>query len=227
MAVCLIASLFSGCLSPMESAAQKKWVKKLSKVFDDDKFEYVGPGSSTPFGVNSRVARVKSKEYPDAEIIVRKNNDGELVTNYNYIRYQEDVQEYVEEYFDGAFDCEDYEIELKLTDPVTPIEDISKKEFIKDYLRFNRINVIIYKEDGNFQDDEEIRDILIDVVKDRDEACCITLYCCTEETDAHTRGKECECFYTLTMNKKNTINSLIVSRNGGKERTVLLEDEKV
>ena len=217
MLLCLCATFFSGCLSGQERKDQEKWVKELNKTFEDDQFEYTGAGSGTPFGANSNVAIARSKEFPDEKIIVR-NNDGELQTNYNYIRYQKEAEDYLTEYFDGIFECDDYEVEYKPVNAFTPVEDISEREFVEEYVHLNQTRVTLYKEDGSFPSEEEMAEILVSIVKDRDEVCYITIYCCTEETATEDRSKDCVCFYTLVMNKKDTISSISVASNGGKER---------
>ena len=225
--ICMTAVLFAGCLSAKEVREQKMWIKKLGMVFEDDKFTYSGAATSGEFGKIPTIAYCTSENYPGETIIVRKEKDGELVTNYNYIRYKEDAEDYIEDYFDGIFECDDYDTYFNPHGSYTPIKDMSCKEYLKKYLELNRVQVALYKEDGIFPSEEEMTQKFIDIVEDRDEPCNITVYCCTEEVDRELLHKESMYYYTLTMNKPDKINSISYTGDGGNDRHVILENYDV
>ena len=219
--VCVSSFFFSGCISNQQRKEQQKWVKLLQEEFEDDEFEYIGADYDGLIGQDKNVALVRSKKYPKESIHIR-NTDGELSTNYNYVRYHEDVEEYIEEYLGDYFEGDFMEVEYEGQKGNTPIEDISLKKFIKKYVVFSRVKLTLVCEDGVFPSDEEMAEKLIDIAKDRGEACNITVYCCTKKpTNPQT---ECECYYTLTMNKEDLIYSITVASDGGKQRSDLVKD---
>lgn len=219
--VCMSSVFLSGCISAKDRKEQKRWAKQLQEEFEDDEFEYVGADYDGMIGQNSNVALVRSKEYPGDCVRIR-NNDGELSTDYNYIRYHDDVEEYIEEYFEDYFDGDLMEVEFNAQDQMTPIEDISLKKYIRKYVRFSRVKLTLVCEDGIFPSDDEMVEKLTAIAKDRDEAVNITVYCCTKKVNDPT--KECDCYYSITMNKKDVIYSITVASEGGKQRSDLVKD---
>ena len=219
--VCMSSVFLSGCISGKDRKEQKRWAKQLQEEFEDDEFEYVGADYNGLIGQDRNVALVRSKEYPD-ECVTIRNTDGELSTDYNYIRYHDDVEEYIGEYLEDYFDGDSMKVEFNAQNKMTPLEDISLKRYIRKYVCFSRVNVTLICKDGLVPSDEEMAEKLIDIAKDRDEACNITVYCCTKKvTDP---AKESECYYTLTMNKKAMIYSITVASEGGKQRRDLVRD---
>lgn len=219
-AICLVACLLCGCMSQQEKTQQKLWINKLSQVYSDDKFEYLGPLTGEN-GERYDVARAKSKEYPNEEILVKKVN-GLLMSNYNHIRYQEDEKEYIEEYFDGLFECDSFKIEYDPIDPYSPARDYSAEEYVEEYVQFRQVRVTLIKEDGNFLSEEEMAGKILDIAKDRDEVCLITIYCCKQKPK--DPAKESECYYHLTMNKERRVESISVASEGGKKRHNVMEN---
>ena len=219
--ICMSSVFFSGCISTKDRKEQKKWVKEMQEEFEDDEFEYIGAGYNGLIGQDRNIAVVKSKNLKDERFTIR-NTDGELSTDYNYLRYHDDVEEYIEEYLSDYFDGDFMEVEYDAQYTRTPIKDISLKMFIKKYVQFSRVKLTLVCEDGVFPSDEEMTEKLIDIAKDRGEACNITVYCCTKKVTNPLN--ESECYYTLTMNKEDLIYSITVASDGGKQRSELVKD---
>ncbi|MBO4473779.1 MAG: hypothetical protein J5750_02570 [Clostridiales bacterium] len=221
--VCMCSVFFTGCLSRSEIKEQKKWVKEMNETFTDDEFEYISGAYNGIIGQSNTCACVRSKKYPDAEIKVMIREDGSLETNYNSIRYHDEVEEYITEYIEDYFPGDSLEVEFSQVYALSPVEDMSLKKYIKNCVEFRKVNVTLIRKDGDFPSDDEMVGILTDIAIDREEACLITVYCCTEKPQDSV--KDSVCYYSLTMSKKDKINSISVASNGGKERTVLLEDK--
>lgn len=101
-AVMLIRSIIgnNGANSPRNI----KWVKELNETFPDDEFTYVGYDRVGVVGLgsfrNKNVIVVKSKKYPDYKVTMGWNEDHtRIVTDYNYIRYRDEINEYYKNIF--------------------------------------------------------------------------------------------------------------------------------
>ncbi|MCR5274503.1 MAG: hypothetical protein K6E26_03990 [Clostridiales bacterium] len=222
MAACMCTVLFAGCLSKKERNAQLEWVEEMSKTFKKDKFEYKGAQNDGEISLDADTAIVKSKKFPKDEILI-VNDDGKLMTNYNAVRYQEEVEEYIREYFEELFYCDGVEIQYIPEDDLSPMDNMDFEKYCRKYVHFNRIRVIVYQKNGVFVWDDQTADILTKIAKERDEACSITLYYCTEETDDPV--KDAKRYYTLTMNKAREIKSITVAKQGIKKIETLVENE--
>lgn len=226
MVVCMCATLFTGCprlMTNKERDEQISWVEELNDTFKKDKFEYMGPKAGGYMeGPEKDIATAKSKKYPDQEIWVM-NRDGKFQTNYNTVRYTEDMEEYIREIFEERFYCDSCEVEYLARETATPVENMDFDKYLRKYAHFNSVKVIMYQKNSAFTWEDQTVNELIKIAKQRNEACNITLYYCTEETDNPSRDSV--CYYTLTMNKAREIKSITVASNGGKERKTLVENE--
>ena len=217
----LLVALMTACVGPIGRAEQRNWVKKMNKVFKDDEFTYEGPAQGE-YGQYSNLAVVHSKKYPDALLYV-KEKDGELSTNYNTIRYHDEAVEYFEEYFDGEFDCDEYEITFWAHNQYTPLEDISAEKYIKKYVTCNEVSIYLIREDKTFPFEEEMSDKMIEIAKDRDEVCDLTVFCLEEMTDNPVIDSV--CYYKLYMDRRGHVKYVRVSNHEPeKESHYVVED---
>lgn len=222
MVIGLILAMLPGCAGPVSRARQKSWVDKMNQTFKKDEFTYDGP-TTGEFGQESYVADVKSKKYPKQTIIVKQINE-ELLTNYNYIRYHDDAEEYVYEYFDGKFACDSYAVKYYTEDIFTPMTDYSFDEYMDEFFSFNRVSIALIREDGEFPSDEEIAEKLLDIAKDRDEICDIFLYCIQDEEDNWVLDSV--KYFELYMREERKVRDIEVTRHSGKktEHVTLMEN---
>ena len=205
------------------------WVERLNNSFIDDHFEYESFHQNVLDGNGGYMdgmgtVVVKSEKYPDQKIYISNNfnSEGEPpYTNYNSIRYKENMEEYIKEVFEEHFSCDSCEVQY-LCEPTTPIEYMSFNTYLQKYARFSHVDVIIYKKDGAFTAQEQTVDELIKIVKERDETCEINLYYCTEEDDDMLSNYV--CCYSLVMSQHNEISYIGVERNSGKDFETLVEN---
>lgn len=220
--LCLMLTLFSGCVGSAGRAKQKKWVEKMNKTFKKDEFTYSGPQSGE-FGQEPSVAVAKSKKFPKNTIIVKELN-GELLTNYNFIRYHDDAEDYVYEYFDGEFECDSYEVKYYANNEFGPIIDYSFDEYMDELFSFNRVSIALISEDGDFPSDEELAGKLLAIAKDRDEICDISLYCIKDEEDDWVLDSV--KYFKLYMKEERKVQHIQITRHNGKkiEHDTLMEN---
>ena len=94
-----------------------------------------------------------------------------LYTNYYDILYKSESEEYFSDYFSGKFKCDGCDVKIYNRRKETPIRIMSAEEYIKDYVDLNGVDVIIYRKDGVFPDKNDMKDILVNICKERDEVC--------------------------------------------------------
>ena len=146
---------------------QEKWVNELAGEFPDDTFTYDGvePGELGPHG---DIARVSSADYPDYMIRIIKDDNGELITNYNYYRYKEQIDGYFRDYMEAFFDCDAMNVNYTshaYRSEYTPIEDISFDRFMERNVTWNCIGIRLFYED-EYPDDEQMKDILLSILQE-------------------------------------------------------------
>ncbi len=201
--LCLVITFISGCVGPVGRAQQRRWVDKMNEVFKDDEFTYDGPASGE-LGEKSGLTYPNSKKYPHKSVGV-KEVDGQLLTNYNSIRYEEAAEEYIYDYFEGKFDCDRHEITYMVRDAYGPLVDYSEKEYVKNCVTLNRVRVALVKKDGIYPSEEEMAEKLLSIAKKRDEVCDITVYYMTEASDSTNWVKESDVYYTLHMTEPRKV----------------------
>jgi hypothetical protein len=223
MVVCMCATLFTGCLTDEDRRKQKEWIAELDSTFTEDKLEYEGADYRYDFsGGDKDTAIAKSKLFPKKRIYVEHKEDDSLVTNYNEVRYKEELIEYLKGIFEERFDFDSCDISYGSRNSQTPIEDMSFKKYLKKYFRLSSITIKIYKKDGIFQNEEQTVQKLLDIVREKGEDWDINLYYLTEKT-VETEH-DCICHYTLTMDKEGEVSSIIVKRKNGTETKTLAEN---
>ena len=98
---------------------------------------------------------------------------------------------------------------------------MSAEEYIKDYVDLNGVDVIIYRKDGVFPDKNDMKDILVNICKEKDEVCNFTLYCCKEKTTIENVKNTCECYFHVSMETENSISHMYYKYKEGKEYDLL------
>lgn len=219
--MCSLVVLLSGCLlNKEEYNEQKSWVDLMNDTFTDDHFEYGGPAFNSIGAQSSYCAVIKSEKYPQEEIGVFKD-ENRLYTNYYDILYKSESEEYFSDYFSGKFKCDGCDVKISRWQKETPIRIMSAEEYIKDYVDLNGVDVIIYRKDGVFPDKNDMKDILINICKERDEVCDFTLYCCKEKTTRENVKNTCECYFHVFMGTENSISHMNCKYKEGKEYDLL------
>lgn len=82
---------------------------------------------------------------------------------------------------------------------------MTAEEYIRDYVDLNKAEVIIYRKDGVFPDENDMKEILINICKERDEVCVFTVYCCTEKTTMEEAENTYECCFDIHMDAEHSI----------------------
>lgn len=228
----MCVSILGGCIGPIGRAEQKSWVKEMNKVYEDDHFEYLGPQSGEA-GQRSDIADVSSELLPSDEyrVYVKKAN-GELLSNYNRYRYEEEIQDYFHDYLDDWFDdeCDSFVAIYVPTseNDLTPIEDISAKKFIKKYVDVDKVQVRMCCSDGDYPDEEVIKDILIDIVEDRGGAKTNISVLISKKKYKKNKSEKYDVSYSLCMKEDGEIDNIYVSYlNDGGESHYLLENYEI
>jgi len=229
MALPLLAGMLTGCVvGKAGREKQKQWVEEMNKTFKDTHFEYVGPEQGE-FGAEANIARMKADDGLGCRV---KKLNGKLLTDYNYYRYVDDVDEYFYDYFgDWVEDiCDSYEVShvAGSDDIYSPLEDISAEEYIEKYVDCDTVYVFLYEPSGDFLSEDEMRDLLINVCKDREEACVIKIYWYTEKPEKDDRFKTYVEDYSLYMKEKGTIRNIYHNyKDPAKEDHYVLQDYKI
>ena len=210
----MTSSFLGGCVvGPLGRAEQKSWVKEMNEIYEDDHFEYLGPQQGE-YGQESSIADVSSELLPSDEYRVYiKKKDGELLSNYNLYLYEEEIQDYFHDYMEKWFDdeCKSFQISYVPTNEnrLTPLEDISAKKFIKNYVEFDKVRVHLCCPDGDYPSEDEIKDILIDIAEERGEKINIVVFCSTEKYNK--KKLKYDISYSLYMKDDDEIEHIYVT----------------
>ena len=229
----VVAMVFvmAGCKDKKSKAEEELlgWVERLNNTFLDDHFEYESFHQSILDGNGGYMdgmgtVFVKSEKYPDQKVYISNNFNFDWeppYTNYNSIRYKENMEKYIKGVFEEHFNLDSCKVTYQ-SEPTTPVEYMSFTTYLQKYARFNPVDVIIYKKDGAFTGQEQTVEELIKIVKERDEKCEINLYYCNEGVDDPLSNYV--CYYSLVMSQHNEISYIRVERNSGKEFETLVEN---
>ena len=212
-----------------DEAKMRQWVESLNNTFQNDHFEYdyyfhnVIDSEGHPIPGEGIVVVAKSEKYPDQEIHITNTltPNGEHYTDYNSIRYKEDMEKYCKGIFEERLNCDSCEVICPI-EPTTPIEDMSFEKYLQELTSFD-FNVIMYSKDGAFTGEKQTVDELIQIVKEQKKACYIKLFYCQEEVDG-PYPHNYVCSYSLVMSKPNEILYIDVKRDGGIEFERLVEN---
>ena len=224
-AVCLIGCWLILCLSGCYGA-QKKWVSKMNQEFKEDTFTYTGaePGE---LGAHADIANMSSEKYPDQVVRVKKSG-GQFTTNYNFIRYREDINSYFDDYFSEYFDCgiiagynpSDEQAEY------TPIRDYSLSAYMDEKVSCNRVHLKLFYE-NEVPDEQAMTESLLQIIKDRGEA--VDLYievynCALSENPPKGSIVKIYCAY---MKAPGRIDYIYTDVSGGGEKVFLVENMEI
>ncbi len=92
---------------------------------------------------------------------------------------------------------------------MTPATDMTSEEYIKTYVTCNCVSVYLFSSDMSYLSEEENQEILLDICRDREEACRIYVQWTQEKTGDWTPD-DYNIQYTLDMKDKDTIEYLTV-----------------
>lgn len=218
----LLASvmLLSSC-TPIGKMQQNGWIKKLSKAFPDDTFTFDGHPEMTIGGIDYSVVKVESENYPGAYVSLWKEK-GKLYTNYLALVYEEDIYEELYRVLDGRFPCSSYSIGRANQDSFKgyPVEDIGPRRFIKEYMDYRCRIILFYEDESQIPDDDEIKQIFLDLLDDENHIYDLQLYYCDAQ-DAELAEDNCLKYYKvrfqLFMTEEDHINNIYVDYCDGND----------
>ncbi|MBR5975527.1 MAG: hypothetical protein IK020_10145 [Clostridiales bacterium] len=207
----------------------RRWVESLNDTFKDDHFEYdhyfhnIIDAEGHPTPGEGIVVVAKSEKYPDQEIHITNTltPNGEHHTDYNSIRYKEDIEKYCKGIFEERLNCDSCEV-ICQSEPSTPIEDMSFEKYLQEYAYFD-FTVIMYSKDSAFTGEKQTVDELVRIVKEQNKSCDINLFYCNEGVDGPYHHNYV-CFYSLVMSNPNEILYIRLERNSGEEFETLVEN---
>lgn len=211
-----------------DEAEMRRWVERLNDTFKDDHFEYdyyfhnVIDAEGNHIPGEGIVVVAKSEKYPDQEIHITNTltPNGEHYSDYNSIRYKENMEKYGKGIFEERLNCDSCEVIYP--GELTPIEDVSFEKYLQEHAGFY-FTVIMYSKDGAFTGEKQTVDELIQIVKEQNKACHIYLFYCKEGVDGPYPHNYIS-FYDLVMSKPNEILYIRVERNSGEEFETLVEN---
>ena len=209
IALVLVMVLTSGCYY-FSRGKDQECVDEMNKAFPDDHFEYLEPVYSDET-LQSKDFYVSSKNYPDMKIRVKKSGS-EVLTNYNLKRYEKEIEDYFHDYFESWYGnrCDLFEVSYNAMDNnMTPATDMTSEEYIKTCVTCNCVSVYLFSTDMSYLSEEENREILLDICRDREEACRIYVQWAQKKTGDWTPD-DYNIQYTLDMKDKDTIEYLAV-----------------
>ena len=222
IAASLLASaiLLSSC-TPIGKMQQNGWVKKLGEAFPEDTFTYDGHPEQEIGGLDYSVVKVKSELYPDAFVGIWKEK-GVLYTDYHALAYEEDINDELYRVLDGRFPCSDYYIYQNHQNSYKgyPVEETGARKFIKEYMDYHCTVFLFYDDESQIPDDDEIKQIFLDLIDDEDHIYNLQLYY-FDSKDADLVEDNYLKYYKvrfqLFMTEEDHINNIYVDYNGGTE----------
>ena len=196
----------------------KRWVKMMNETFPDDEFTFksydrIGVTGLGSFKNKNRIV-VSSKKYPKKRITIGwDDKHTQIVTDYNYLRYKEELEQYYEDKMSAYFSADDMEVMYLIAlDYMTEVKDYSLDEFRIAYQDVCIINLSL-RFDGAFPSKEEMTRNIEDIIKDLDIQKDLTIFLSHDSLDIldNTAGNE---KYDLIMESPTKIaflNHYIVS----------------
>ena len=207
--------LVSGCgvnLYPW----QMNWDDKLSEAYDDDfTFEYHHDIASDHMDVDMNTSHYTSEKCKDRIITVVKRN-GQLKSNYMTIRYADELEDYMREYYDGMFECDRYEFVTPYANILYPVEKMTFEEFVENEFYITCEIALYYDEKA--PSDDEVIEMLEDYARDEKRNFALTV-------DIKETGKK-EVAYKIYKDREDHIESIEKKEImvGHDEYTVLVKD---
>ena len=222
IAASLLASaiLFSSC-TPIGKMQQNGWVKKLGEAFPEDTFTYDGHPEQEIGGLDYSVVKVKSELYPDAFVGIWKEK-GVLYTDYHALAYDEEIKDELYSVLGDRFPCSSYYIyqNNQYSYKGYPVEETGARKFIKEYMDYHCTVFLFYDDESQIPDDDEIKQIFLDLIDDEDHIYNLQLYY-FDSKDADLVEDNYLKYYKvrfqLFMTEEDHINNIYVDYNGGTE----------
>lgn len=209
-AVMLIRSIIgnNGANSPRNI----KWVKELNETFPDDEFTYVGYDRVGVVGLgsfrNKNVIVVKSKKYPDHKVTMGWNEDHtRIVTDYNYIRYRDEINEYYKNIFSQYIHPDEMKLDFYIVfKEKTELKDYSLEEYIEDHKDVGTFTLHT-KYNGSFPSEEEMTKAFDSIIDELDAELDLTVHLSHDSVEPlqTTEGNE---RYVLMMESPTRITML-------------------
>ena len=191
------------------------WVERLSSTFTDDHFEYKETSYGSLDG-SEVIVHARSEKYPDQDVVICEDispggTTSRLVTNYNAVRYSERMEEYLRGILEERFNCDSLEVRYPGAG-FTPVENMGFEKFLQNYAYLTDLDIILYRKDGAFTEDDQMVEAFIAFAKEQEETCQMYLYCCKEKTDDPLSN--CICQYRLSMYGNGYSGSLYLYKDG-------------
>ena len=222
IAASLLASaiLLSSC-TPIGKMQQNGWVKKLGEAFPEDTFTYDGHPEQEIGGLDYSVVKVKSELYPDAFVGIWKEK-GVLYTDYHALAYDEEIKDELYSVLGDRYPCSSYYIyqNNQYSYKGYPVEETGARKFIKEYMDYHCTVFLFYDDESQIPDDDEIKQIFLDLIDDEDHIYNLQLYY-FDSKDADLVEDNYLKYYKvrfqLFMTEEDHINNIYVDYNGGTE----------
>ena len=198
----LSATLLTSCNGTYPG--QGKWIKEFNKTYNEDAEFYCHPSTyENPFDSAKRI--VVTTNSKDSYYTIEKRN-GELYSNYMFVRYKEEITEYLKEYYEDKFPCDRYEFVILTANSTYPIEKMSLEEFEETTL-VKTCNIALYYND-EVPSKEEVTKFIIDYAKEYKEQCRINIYVMKEGNSSLNKDSDA---YFLLMDSNDEIGLLSVT----------------
>ena len=200
--------LVSGCgmnLYPW----QMNWDDKLSEAYDDE-FTFKFHHSIAPdyFDIDMNTCYYTSEKCKDRVITVIKRH-GQLKSNYMTIRYSDELEDYMKEYYDGMFECDRYEFVTPYANILYPVEKMTFEEFVENEFYITCEFELYYDEEA--PSDDEVIEMLEEYARKEKRNFSLTV-------DIKEAGKYAVA-YTIHKDREDHIESI------GKREIMLGHDE--
>ena len=198
----LSATLMTSCNGTYPG--QGKWIKEFNKTYNEDAEFYCHPSTyENPFDSAKRIEVKTSRD--NCYYMIEKKN-GELYSNYMFLRYKDEITEYLKEYYEDKFPCDRYEFVTLTANSTYPMESMSLEEFEETTLVRTCDIALYYNDEVPFT--EEVTKYITDYAKEYKDQCRLLIYV-TKEGNSDLR-KDSDSYFLL-MNDTDEIALLTVT----------------
>ncbi len=207
-----VVIFFRYIYSGKNSSRNKEWVQKMNDTFPDDEFTYVSYDKIGVTGLgsfrNKNVIVVSSKNLPKRKVTVGwDDNHTQLVTDYNYRVYEDDLDEYYKEVIGRFFTPDDMKVSYMIYfDYKTELKPYTFDEFRESHSDVYNLTAHM-KYSGAFPSEEEVTKALESIIYSLDDTVNLTIYMSHDSLDYgdNTEGNE---RYILSMESPTRIKYL-------------------